>query len=220
MADTDQTLLNELQYTATETPNLGASWPSGLWTVDELSGYLNQRQRRILYETGSVLTRNPGIPIPANTQRTNLPADWIQTRRATWLTPDNKFSPLLRSEIWYLDYGVMTWEETFSQVPLVFLEDVVPNLQILIAPMSADDGVIELIYVSVGAPTTVLANTGVPFIIPGDLVPILKWGVLADMFGKIGRAHDAARAEYAEARFNLGICVVNSLLWGEPTSPT
>lgn len=208
---TDQTLLNELQYAATETPNLGASWPSGLWTPDELSGYLNQRQRRLLYETGCICTRSGPIPTTQNVQRYNLPTDWIQTRRVVWTDANHTPHPLLRAAVWYLDYGLTSWEAIMSPVPLVFLDDVTPTLEMLIAPAASDDGILNLLYVQLGA---TLGHSGASLTIPDDLVPILKWGVLADLFGKVGRAHDPTRAQYAEDRFSLGIELVGGLLWG------
>lgn len=212
MSTTDQILLNELQYAALETPNNGASWPSGLWTVAELSGYLTQRQRRILYETGCVCNRATLTTTP-NVFRQPLPADWIQTRRATWQNPSGVFTPLLRSNVWYLDYGLVSWESIDSPVPLVYMDDIVPTLQIQVAPAGLDGGVIQILYVANGA---ALANTGVLLTIPDDLVPILKWGVLADMFAKLGRGHDPDKAAYAETRFQLGIELVKSFLFGTP----
>lgn len=210
---TDQDLLTELQYWAVETPNAGASWPSGLWTVDELSGYLNQRQQQLLYESGCVLTRAP-IPTVANTLRMPLPADWIQTRRVNFLDANGAFHPVLRSEVSSADYGLASWESTLAPTPLVFMEDITPSLQIQIAPGASDAGVLYLLYVALGA---ALSNAGIAFTVPDDLVPIVKWGVLADLFKKLGRAHDTERAGYAEQRFQVGVALVNNLLYGDPT---
>jgi hypothetical protein len=210
MSTTDQQLLNEVQYASLETPNSGASWPSGLWSADEIASYLNLRQRRLLYETGCVCKRGTLITVP-NELRYPLPADWIQTRRAMWLDPGSGVHPLLRSEIWYLDYGLVSWEETFSKIPLVYMDDVLPTLEVQIAPASSDGGVLQLLYVAIGA---ALSNTGVAITVPDDLVPILKWGVLAEMFGKVGRAHDPEKAAYCEERFALGCTAATFLFWG------
>jgi hypothetical protein len=212
---TDQTLLNELQYAGLELPNLGASWPSGLWTVAELTSYLNLRQRRFLSDTGCVLSRaNIPVALPA-TPRQALPTDWIQTRRATW-TDGTTYYPLLHSELWYLDYGMASWETVSSPVPLVFMEDVTPTLEVQIAPAPNNSGALELLYVALG---TALSNTGVSFTVPDDFVWVIKWGILAEMFGKIGRAQDPLRAQYAESRYAMGVAAVNNLLYGALEAP-
>lgn len=213
---TDQQLLNELQYAGLERPNNGASWPSGLWTVAELTSYLNQRQRKFLSDTGCVCTRaSIAVALP-NVSRQALPGDWIQTRRATWLDNAGAYAPLLHSELWYLDYGMASWETISSPTPLVFMEDVTPTLEMQLAPAPNNSGSVELLYVAIG---TALSNSGVAFTVPDDFVWIIKWGILADMFGKIGRAHDPVRAQYAESRYAIGVAVVNNLLYGTMEPP-
>lgn len=209
---TDQDLLTELQNAMVETANGGASWPSGLWTVDELSGYLNQRQQRLLYATGCVLTRTTLATSPS-VNRQPLPTDWIQTRRAVFLDAAGVYHPLLRSENWGLDYGLPSWQSTLAPVPLVFNEDMTPSLEIQVAPATSDAGVLQILYVALGA---LLSNTGVVFAVPADLVPVVKWGVIADLLGKLNRAQDVQRTQYAEQRFAMGIAAVNLLLWGSP----
>jgi hypothetical protein len=215
MSTTDQTLLNEMQYQTVEPPNLGQSWPSGLWTVAEIGGYLTQRQNRILYETGCVITRAEPIKTMQNVLRYNYPETWLQTRRMSWVDANGVYHPLMRSAIWALDYGLISWEDVMSPAPLVFLDDVTPTLEFQISPAGEDSGLLNVFYVGQGSR---LSNTGVLCTIPDDLVWILKWGVYADMWGKAGRAHDGDRSTYAEARFAMGIELVTNLIYGGGTA--
>jgi hypothetical protein len=214
MSTTDRTILNEIQYQVVEPPNLGASYPSGLWTVAEISGYLTQRQNRILYETGCVVTRAEPIVTMQNILRYNYPPTWLQTRRMMWEDANGVSHPLLRSAIWALDYGLVSWEDVMSPAPLVFMDDITPTLQFQISPAGEDTGVLNVFFIQQGS---VLSNTGVAVTIPDDLVWILKWGVLADMFGHAGRAQDPQRASYAESRFAMGIELVTNLIFGGTT---
>jgi hypothetical protein len=55
---------------------------------------------------------------------------------------------------------------------------------------------------------------GVFFSIPDEFLPALKWGVIADMLKKVGRAQDLARAEYAENRYTEGVEAARIMLRG------
>lgn len=41
--------------------------------------------------------------------------------------------------------------------------------------------------------------------IPSEYWPAIKWGTIADMLSKIGRAYDPGRAAYAESRYQEGV---------------
>ena len=79
------------------------------------------------------------------------------------------------------------------------------------APATSSAGVLEVLYVSIG---NLLSNTGIVLDVPNELAPAIKWGVVADMLGKVGRGHDAPRAQLAESRYQLGVQAARLLVGG------
>lgn len=84
---TDQDLLTQLQYALVEPLNLGAAWTAELWSVDEVTSFLNSRQDGLLRDTGIIVTRPGALPTVPNTARHLLPQDWMLTRRVVWHIP-------------------------------------------------------------------------------------------------------------------------------------
>ncbi len=91
---TDQEMLTAVQYCLMEPPDNGATYPSGLWTTDEVLAAFNERQNRLLkmsrFQVGSAnITATIGV------HRYALPEDWLTmacpsgaspagSRRCTW----------------------------------------------------------------------------------------------------------------------------------------
>lgn len=213
MSTTDQQILDELQRAVVETPNSGASWPSGVWTVAELTGYLMQAQAALLRDTQILVARRTLVTVPQVT-RQQLPDDWLATVRATWISPDGSTRSLSRESTVSLDLMLPAWDRDLSPTgPVAFLDQEVPGLQIQIAPAALDSGQIGLLYLTI--PTGV-SNVGLPLSIPDECVPALKWKVLGLMLGKIGRAFDPERAEYCQSRYTEIVDAINAQLagWG------
>lgn len=207
----DRDVLKDVQLALVEDPvDSGESWTSGLWTVSEVIDYLNQRQAEFLKLTGVRLTRARVATIP-QVQRHPLPGDWVATQRCIFLSPDGRKKTLHRADPFELDHGLPTWEHAGATKPKVYTDGMLPTGTIQIAPKAQDGGVLELLYVALG---TSLSNTGVAFQVPAEFVAPVKWGVVASMLGKVGRANDARRAEYAEMRFQEGIEAAKMILGG------
>lgn len=208
MSFTDQTVLTQMQYVMLETPNGGASWGSEMWTAAEVINYLNQRQNRFLKDTqlqiGLAL-----IPATEGTNKYDLPDDWITTVRVVWVSSDDSTRALGRSSSWEADHGMPTW--TYVEGPPKLYMDVDTEvLTIKIAPLPDDDGTLQIHYVPLAA---LLDGTGELMTIPDEFVPTVKYGALADMFGKVGRAMDE-RAGYCQQRYEMGVEVAKMMLNG------
>lgn len=207
----DRDALKEIQLALIEDPvDSGESWTSGLWTVNEVIDYLNQRQSEFLKLTGVRLTRARVVTVP-QVQRHPLPADWVVTQRAVFLSPDGRKKVLSRSDPFELDHGLPTWGHEMETKPKVYTDGMLPLGTIQVAPKARDGGVLELLYVALG---TSLANTGIPFQVPAEFVAPVKWGVISSMLGKVGRANDRRRAEYAEMRYQEGIEAAKMIMGG------
>jgi len=205
---TDQDVLNELQYVVAEAPDHGASWPSGLWTTDEVIAYLNQRQQWFLRDTGVLLSFGTLSTVPQTIQHV-LPTDFIRAHRVVWRTVANVRTPLFRKENWEIDISTPTWPYILATHPVFYQATESPSLELRTSPAALDAGLLDISYVA--RPTTV-SNSGVTLTVPDEYVPTLKYGVLADMFSKVGRANDPARAKYCEARFQQGLVEARMLL--------
>lgn len=213
MATTDQQLLHELQGAVVETPNQGARWPSGLWTVGELTDLLMTAQAQLLADTQILVARATLVTIPQVT-RSALPADWLATVRATWIDPSGATRSLVRENTLALDLMLPAWDVTTSTTgPVAFVDAEVPTLEIQAVPAALDSGQIGLLYLKV---PTLVNNSGLPLSIPDECVPAVKWKVLELMLGKVGRAHDPDRAAYCASRYEEIVDAVRAQLdgWG------
>ncbi len=207
----DSDVLTDLQRTLVEPMNGGLSWASGLWTVQEVIDYTNHRQQRFLKHTGVVQGLADLFTVP-NQPEHPLPADVIEIRRVVWHSPTDTFTPLPRGDFWEADHGLHGWPQTTVAIPSLYLVPEAPDLHLVIVPPSFDAGRLEVVYVARGE---VLSNAGaILYAVPDECIPAIKYGILADMLSKTGRAQDVARALYCEQRFQLGVDIARLLLQG------
>lgn len=221
---TDQDVLTAIQYTVVEPPNGGASWPSGLWTRDEVVGSLTQRQSKFLKDTLSVVNvvdnttalqdtppANPPIlTVAASQTRITLPQDCARIVDLVWRNENGVIRELERADTYEVDHALETWEATGADLPLAYMEDA-PSRVVQIAPMPAIAGTLELLYVPSGTPFN---GNGVGFTVPDECVHAIKYGTLADLFGKDGQGKDPARAAYCEQRVQLAVDATRIILQG------
>lgn len=213
MAVTDQNVLNEIQAHMVEgVQDGGTSWPSGLWTVAEVIAYANQRQYRFLKETSCVLKRATLVTVPS-VQRHPLPTDWIVTRRLVFRSSGSPavFTEVPRGDGFEADHLLLDWPFNSASVPRLYMDSEIPNLFIQTAPSVNVSGLLQILYTAL---STLLSNTGVAFTVPDEFTPAVKWGTMADMLWKSGRAHDPERAGYCEARWQEGVAAANVMLAG------
>jgi hypothetical protein len=205
---TDNQILNEIQYHLVESVDGGVAWSSELWEADEVIGYLNDRQRRFLIDTGLILSQETLNTTP-NVETHPLPADWMATRRVSWHTPTTRV-PLMRGDSLQADtYDGTTYNTAIR--PKLYFDTETPTLQIRISPASFDNGVLELWYVALPA---ALSNTGISLVLPDECAATIKWGVLADMLSKVGRGYDPERAKYCESLYEAGVEATTMMLDG------
>lgn len=208
MAFTDQQIMTQIQNVVIEPPDGGVTWPSGLWSANEVISYLDQRQNRFLKDTHFQF----GIANITATQGQelyDLPDDWINTIRVLWIAPDGTTTELPRSDVWEADYGIPTWSYV-QGTPKIFYDGGKP-ITIRIMPIPDTNGTLQVHYVPYAA---LLTGAGEIFTLPDEFVPPVKYGALADMFTKVGRANDPVRAEYCDKRYQLGIEIARLLVGG------
>lgn len=233
---TDQALLELIQYALVEPPDGGATWPSGLWTRDEVLAALNTRMRQYLRDTQAVVTRAE-IAVAAGTNPIDVPIDWIATLGAVWRIPTTGLGigavslgsiylgqtyplvtllvggtryPLSTGDAFEADLALPTWESA-GGTPIVILDGDDGTLTVRLAPVPDVDGVLELLYVALPA---VANGNGVTLSIPDEALDGIRYGTLADLLGKVGRGSDPVRAKYCQERFEQDELVTEILLNG------
>ena len=205
---TDEDVMNMIQNTVIEPPDWGATWPSGLWDRDEVLNYLNDRQNQFLKQT-ALQFGIAKITAVTGTYIYDLPDDWINTIRVLWITADGATRELTRSDTWEADHGMPSWSY-IEAPPKIFFDGGTPAT-LRIMPIPGTDGTIQVHYVPMAA---LLTGDGEGFTVPTEFVHFIRYGALADMFSKIGRAQDGGRADYCAKRFQMGAEVAQLLVKG------
>lgn len=205
MSITDQTLLAEMQRVTLEgTGDLGATWPSGMWTLAEVLGYLNQRQDRFLAATGIMWTVANTAITTGQADQAN-PTNWIATLLVAYKTAAGLYRELPRLDALELDLVLPTWPGTTSATPRGYYEVDGNTTTLYVVPIpTAVGSALERYYVALG---TALTQGGVAFSVPDEFVATLKYGALADMFSKVGQAANSELAAACEERWEEGIAL-------------
>lgn len=208
----DQALLTQLQYALLEEPDGGQSWPSGLWTRDEVVQLLTERQDRLQKDAQVLISlASPNLTVAIGAKRIALPVDCILPLVVVWRGSNGIVRELLRADSFEADHLIPTWELTNASYPLVYMQADALQNQIQIAPGPTVAGEIELLYLPTG---TALTGNGVSLIVPDDLTPILKYAVLQDQLSKDGRGQDLQRAQYCGERYQLGVEAIRLMIDG------
>ena len=212
MSYTDFELVQDLQYVLME-PIDGLTFPSNLWTIAEVINRMNERQNRFLKATG-LLLGSAVLPVAAGDTRIALPDDWLATVEVWFVGANGRKRELIRSDSFAADHGAPSWSTDFD-TPIVYMDYDAPTLLVQIAPAPNQAGTLLLLYVPQGAPLGVdLANAPELLSVPDEFLSAVKYGTLADLFGKDGRGKDPTRAAYCEQRYQLAEQVAGIILNG------
>jgi hypothetical protein len=204
-SDTVCRMLSEIQRHMLEPViDEGVSWQ--LWTEEEVRGALEERLSGFLLATG--LTRERlNVPVEAGQLSVEIPESIIEIRRVQWDDGVNQ-QTLLRSDEMQLDNSMIGWESDNGAVPAYYVEQPLPTLSVLLNPVPALAGALDMVVVL--RPSNLAGCAAFP--IPAMFVPYIKYGVMADMLRKEGEANDPERATYCEKRFAEGIDLARALL--------
>ena len=210
---TARELLSEVQYVLIEPPDGGDSWPSLIWTRDEVLDALNAGVRALVRTTHLVVTRVE-LPVAALALRINLPADWLATAHLVWRAADGTRTPLGPVDAFESDLAVPGWE-TAPGLPLGYADLDGPSLTLRLVPTPDLAGVVELLYIA--TPPLVAPAIGGPdgpLPLQPEFDSMLKYAALGTLLRKVGRLLDDERAHYAERRAELTAVAARLLLGG------
>jgi hypothetical protein len=209
----DTNLLETIQYATMEAPDLGATWPSGLWTRQEVLDLINERQARFLKASLIQLALAEIPAVLAGQTVIALPTDWIATVSVVWEGADGTVVELIRSDTFEADHGMPGWTITGAVAPLVYMDYATPTLQLQIGPAPQFNGVVQLLYVA--QPATITGDGDTYLSLPPEFAAAAaKYGPLADLFAKQGRGKNPEKAAYAESRYALGLQAAAIILDG------
>ena len=119
------------------------------------------------------------------------------------------------SVLWPADtWGEQSYDTTYTlnpagkpNTPLTYLLSTQPPLSFDTNAPPSFGGSYELLTVNAGV-TLSFAGTATPFLIPDDWTPVIKWGALADLFGRASNAQDSLRQQYCEQRYRMGCALL------------
>lgn len=211
MSFTDQQLLQELQELTIEPVlDLGLTWLSGLWTLEEILGYANQRQQRFLADTSLV---GGWLQMPCLAQEIQtLDEDVIFVNHVIYENANpgpGVCMPLLPLSRFAADLAVPGWTGQTATFPIGYLVQQTGTRELSLVPPPVSPGLLHLFGILLA---DVLDRSGVLLNIPDEWEPYLRYGILADMFGKQGEAYDQPRMQYCEARWQEGVQAARAVL--------
>jgi hypothetical protein len=205
----DQALLTEIQYALLEPPDGGASWPSEIWTREEVLDGLNGAIRQLLRETHLVITRTE-IPVLAGAVSVALPDDWIASAELVWRAATNVRTPLGPVDTFGADLALPSWE-TAPGLPIGYadLDGAVLTMKLVPTPLLA--GTVELLYV---ARPPLVSGAGGILPVPDEFASGLKYNTIGWLLSKVGRLMDPERAAYCDKRYQLTQVAAELILGG------
>ena len=206
----DQDLLTEIQFALLEPPDGGQTWPSEVWTRDEVIGNLNSNIWGWLRDTHAIVTSVDVVVLAAALGVVTLPSDWLATGTCVWRSAAGVRTPIGPVDRFEGDLALPTWETTVGS-PLGYDEFEGDTLTLQLIPRPAANGTLELLYV---ARPAAVNGSGATLPIPDEFATAAKYGCLGMLLRKVGRLVDPDRASYCEQRYDLTVEVTKILLQG------
>ena len=205
----DQDLLSELQYALVEPPDGGASWPSEVWTREEVLDGFNSGIRQLLRDTHLQVSRVE-LPVLASALSVALPTDWLATGYLVWRSVAGVRTPLGPVDSFEGDLALPSWE-TVPGSPIAYadLDQATLTLRLVPTPLAA--GTVELLYIA--RPASV-SGSGDALPVPDEFASGIKYAALGWLLRKPGRLHDPERAAYCESRYTLTTIAAELILGG------
>lgn len=175
----------------------GSTWVgTESFSLDDVQQSIYRRVNRFLEDTGQIVTQSQ-VDVTPGLGRVDIPIEWIDVRRAGWITPENNHNVLWRTSEYVADSQFNDWNISAGR-PEAYSVAVAPITHLQLLPPPDDIGTLDLLMVNA------LTATGALNIF-NDFGWVIKWGVIADLLGQDGEARDPERATYAEQRYQEGV---------------
>lgn len=221
----DQDLVLDLEYSLME-PASTTTWTgTAMFSLNTLVQPMQRRRDRFLWETGLVVVRQTTAVTPDANGRVVMPLTTVQLRRAAW-NDGTRILPLYREGEWNANAYQRNWPTavaTNAVNPWAYSVSVTPPLNLQLMPPPNAIGTLDTLGVALG--NNLDPTVGVLLGVPDDFAWVLKWGVIADIFGGEGPSRDPLRESIADSLWKLGIdaarksAVILDGFQGTPFSP-
>lgn len=206
----DQALLEELQYALMEQPDGGQSWPTGVFSREDVLDAVNAGIRMIQRDTHLTVTYLEQSITPGSLS-VSMPADWMATAHLVWRTfPEGVRTPLTSVDAYEADLALPEWETTLG-TPIAYADLDTNTLELRLVPTPNHAGVLENLYVPV--PEEITGN-GVEVPLPEEFISAVKYAALSILLTSIGRLQDDERAKYCDQRYAVTQIAADLLLKG------
>jgi len=207
----DRDLLSELQLVLIEPSDGGDTWPSLIWTRDEVLEAVNSAIRGLAHDVHLVVTRTE-IAVAAFATSISLPADWLATGSLVWRTTANLRLPLGPADSFEGDLALPGWEATPGR-PLAYADLDRTTLTLRLVPTPAEAGTLELLYIAVPPVVTAIAP-GADLPLAEEFTSAIKYATLSWLLRKVGRLLDPERASYCDRRYEMAQAAATLILGG------
>ncbi len=184
---------------------------SEITNLNEILRFARARINQYQYETKLILSRKEFTMNPPNDNVVIIDDEIIDIVRVGYIDFDELKNPdeihvLNKTDEDSIGQFFRNAFNTTTNIP-TFYASILGNLNtIKIYPLPANLGALEIISVN-GIPSITIINIGTKVGIPDNLVPYIKWGVLADVYSKDGVAYNPSMAAYCEERWREGIII-------------
>lgn len=152
----------------------------------------------------SLILKQEDVIVPANQNLVELPDDLIDVRRVSFLSEDG--TEYILSEADEEEIHLNADSLIQVNVPQFYTTLYEETKNLRIHPTPANVGTLKIIYV-VGLKSVPILDNEIILNLPNNLVPYLKFGILADIFGNEGVFNDPIRTAYCNKRWEEGILI-------------
>ncbi len=206
MAVTATQIYSEIAYTLIESPTDGSTNPtSGLWTTSAIMARVNYRCLEFNKRTG-VYVKNAISQATTNAVRDiSIPTDCIDLLQVNYRTTSTSTSGTIpKGSVYEADLFISN-EITSAPTPTIYTIEDSNILSISLIP-PPDSSSNSCVYTYIAQPPTLPSPPdSTPLVIPDDMTPFIKYGALADLFGKSGETYDPQRQEICLSLYELGV---------------
>lgn len=211
MSATDQDILSLIEYHLLEpqTSSYPLAWTgSAQFTVADILNAIQQVRDQLLSDTGCTVTQSF---IAANPGRTFLADTAISLRRVAWIpTTGFGYSPnlLMPSDVWADQSFTAGFPQYPPGYPLTYRRSNEPPLSFDVDIQPAVPGQYDIMTINAGLALSTTAASVLP--VPNDWCHVIKWGALAQLFGRESASSDPLRAQYCLMRYKEGIAAMRA----------